>query len=73
MDANSPVGADGIWGTYDDGLHLLLSSGEVGGFDFLNALKETRFVGVLAIERESRPPRPQDIESAVKLLREYPG
>ena len=56
----------GTWG-----LEVPWSGGQVGGDDFLTALKKTNFTGALAIEREAGPNRFDDIKNAVEILTGY--
>ncbi len=53
----------GTWGA-----EVPWGNGQVGGDDFLKALKETGFVGTLAIEREAGDDRLGDVKTAVDAL-----
>jgi sugar phosphate isomerase/epimerase len=56
----------GVWGA-----EVPWGQGEVGGASFLNALEETGYSGVLAVERETGDDRPGDIGRALEALRSW--
>jgi sugar phosphate isomerase/epimerase len=53
----------GQWGT-----EVVWGTGQVGGTEFLEALKKTSFSGALAIEREAGDDRLVDIKTAIEVL-----
>ena len=55
----------GTWGA-----EVAWSTGEVGGAEFLKALKKIGFAGALAIEREAGEDRLSDIKTAIEVLTE---
>jgi sugar phosphate isomerase/epimerase len=58
----------GTWG-----LEVPWGTGQVGGAEFLKALKHRSYEGALAIEREAGDDRPGDIKSAIEALADFAG
>ena len=58
----------GTWGQ-----EVVWGTGEVGGEEFLKALKKINYTGALAIEREAGDSRLEDIKTAVEFLVNFSG
>jgi len=58
----------GTWGQ-----EVPWGSGQVGGPEFLRALKQINFTGALAIEREAGESRLDDIKTAIDALKNFVG
>ena len=58
----------GTWG-----LEVPWGSGQVGGIEFLKALKKINFAGALAVEREAGDDRLGDIKTAIDALSSFTG
>jgi len=55
------------------GVEVPWGAGQAGGNEFLKALKQINFVGVIAIERDSGDDRLGDIKTAVEALNAFTG